>query len=57
MGVVWEAEQLSLHRRVALKLLPPSSSATGSLVQRFELEAQAAARLDHAHVVAVYDVG
>ncbi|MEM7232809.1 MAG: hypothetical protein AAF517_11565, partial [Planctomycetota bacterium] len=57
MGVVWEAEQTALKRRVALKLLPTNPSSHSSLTQRFEIEALAAARLKHPHIVPVYDVG
>ena len=57
MGVVWEADQLSLGRVVALKLLPPVSSASGALGRRFELEAQAVARLEHAHIIEVFEIG
>jgi serine/threonine protein kinase len=57
MGVVYEAEQQSLRRRVALKLL--SSSARGNLkaFERFQLEAQAAARLHHPNIVPVLGFG
>ncbi len=57
MGEVFEAEQLSLQRRVALKLLPrlhPSDYQTASL-ERFRNEAQVAAALDHPHIVPVYE--
>ncbi len=57
MGEVFEAEQLSLKRRVALKLLPrlhPSDYQSASL-ERFRNEAQVAAALDHPHIVPVYE--
>ncbi|HVK07194.1 MAG TPA: protein kinase, partial [Gemmataceae bacterium] len=57
MGVVYEAEQLSLGRRVALKVLPFSALPDPRLVQRFKNEARAAAALDHPHVVKVFAVG
>ncbi|HVK12906.1 MAG TPA: serine/threonine-protein kinase, partial [Gemmataceae bacterium] len=57
MGVVYEAEQLGLGRRVALKVLPFSALSDARLVQRFRNEARAAAALDHPHVVKVHAVG
>ena len=57
MGVVYEAEQLSLHRRVALKVLPFAAALDSRQLQRFKNEAQAAACLHHAHIVPVYSVG
>jgi tetratricopeptide (TPR) repeat protein len=57
MGVVYEAEQLSLHRRVALKVLPFAAVMDPRHLQRFRSEALAAAALDHPHVVKVYGVG
>jgi WD40 repeat protein/serine/threonine protein kinase len=56
MGVVYEAEQESLGRHVALKLLTGSSLDPHRL-QRFQREAKAAARLHHTNIVPVYDVG
>jgi hypothetical protein len=57
MGIVYEAEQLSLNRRVALKTLPTAAVLDPRTLQRFKNEAQAAAALDHPHIVAVYGVG
>jgi tetratricopeptide (TPR) repeat protein len=57
MGVVYEALQVSLKRRVALKVLPSGFGLTGHAVQRFLREAQAAARLHHTNIVPVYAVG
>jgi serine/threonine protein kinase/Tfp pilus assembly protein PilF len=57
MGVVYEARQISLRRRVALKVLPPGLGLTGQAVQRFEREAQAAAKLHHTNIVPVYATG
>jgi serine/threonine protein kinase/WD40 repeat protein len=57
MGVVYEAEQLSLGRRVALKVLPPQAQADARFLRRFEREAKAAARLHHTNIVPVFGVG
>jgi hypothetical protein len=57
MGVVYEARQLSLDRRVALKVLPFAGMLDRRQLQRFKNEAQAAAQLDHPHIVDVIAVG
>ncbi len=57
MGVVYEAEQISLGRRVALKVLPKHVSGDRMIQERFRREARAAARLHHTNVVPVYEVG
>ncbi len=57
MGVVYEARQVSLNRSVALKLLPPGLGLTAQAIQRFQREAQAAAKLHHTHIVPVHAVG
>jgi tRNA A-37 threonylcarbamoyl transferase component Bud32 len=57
MGVVYEAEQVSLKRRVALKLLPPAFQQDHKLVGRFKREAEAAGRLRHPNIVPVYSFG
>jgi serine/threonine protein kinase/Tfp pilus assembly protein PilF len=57
MGVVYEAEQLSLNRRVALKVLPFAAALDARQLQRFKNEAHAAAHLQHQHIVPVYYVG
>jgi serine/threonine protein kinase len=57
MGIVYEAKQISLARRVALKVLPFAATLDPRQLQRFWTEAQAAALLHHPHVVPVYSVG
>ena len=57
MGVVYEAEQESLGRRVALKVLPGMAWADDLPMQRFLREAKTAGSLQHGNIVPVYDVG
>ena len=57
MGVVYEAEQQSLHRRVALKVLGTQLGMSARQKARFRREAEAAARLHHTNIVPVYGVG
>ncbi|MEX2141999.1 MAG: protein kinase [Pirellulales bacterium] len=57
MGVVYEAEQISLSRRVALKVLPFAAVLDPRNLARFKTEALAAAQLDHPGIVDVYGVG
>jgi serine/threonine-protein kinase len=57
MGIVYEAEQISLRRRVALKVLPFAASLDPKQLRRFQSEAQAAAFLHHTHIVPVFAVG
>ncbi|MCO6457095.1 MAG: protein kinase [Pirellulaceae bacterium] len=57
MGVVYEAEQQSMRRRVALKLLSGHATSKSNAFERFRLEAQAAGRLHHPNIVPVFDVG
>jgi serine/threonine protein kinase/Flp pilus assembly protein TadD len=57
MGIVYEAEQVSLGRRVALKVLPLAGAMDPRHLQRFNIEAQAAAQLHHMSIVPVHYVG
>src|SRR5262245_23674247 len=57
MGVVYEAEQASLGRHVALKVLPGHARLNANLRERFRREARAAARLHHTNIVPVFGVG
>jgi serine/threonine protein kinase len=57
MGVVYEAEQVSLRRRVALKVLPFAAALDSRQLQRFKNEAMAAAHLRHENIVPVHAVG
>jgi len=57
MGVVYEAEQVSLGRHVALKVLPPQLLLDAKRKRRFEREARAAAKLHHTNIVPVFGVG
>src|SRR5262245_53058463 len=57
MGIVYEAEQESLGRRVALKVLPAQSLLDAQQQKRFHREAKAAAHLHHTNIVPVYGVG
>lgn len=56
MGVVFEAEDERLKRRVALKVMLPSVTANPAARKRFVREAEAAARVEHDHIVPIYDV-
>ncbi len=57
MGTVYRAKQISLKRRVALKVLPPNLSANPQMRQRFEQEATTASLLNSPHVVQVFAAG
>jgi predicted Ser/Thr protein kinase len=57
MGAVYKARQKSLDRLVALKILPPEVGQDADFTERFAREAQAMARLNHPHIVAIHDFG
>jgi tRNA A-37 threonylcarbamoyl transferase component Bud32 len=57
MATVFLAEQLSLHRLVAIKVLPTKFSRDQNFIDRFYKEGRAAARLNHPNIVQAYDVG
>ena len=57
MGVVFEAEQVSLGRRVALKILPMASALDSRRLQRFKNESRAAAGLHHSSIIPIYAIG
>ena len=57
MGVVYEARQFSVSRRVALKMILPTHLTSQTEVERFRLEAETIASLDHPNILPVFDVG
>src|SRR5262245_22813829 len=57
MGIVYEAEQESLGRRVALKILPRPIARDRHSLERFRREARSAARLHHTNIVPIFEVG
>ena len=57
MGIVYKAEQISLSRTVAMKVLPQHLTRDPSFVQRFINEARAIAALNHPNIVQIFDVG
>src|SRR6266513_586641 len=57
MGEVYKARDTRLDRTVAIKVLPPHSSSSPDVRQRFEREAKTISQLSHPHICALYDVG
>src|SRR4051812_37707328 len=57
MGAVYRARQIGLNREVAFKMILPADSARPEAIKRFQIEAEAAAKLQHPNIVPIYEIG